>query len=86
MKEEKWDIKFEYDSKTGLLTKMELPADLPAEQRMSLEIPFIQSLVATIRQLDADINKHSRILNKLTIVLIVLTVVLVTLGFLQIVR
>lgn len=86
MNKEKWEIKFEYDSETGLPTKMELPVDLPIEARMGLEIPFIQSLVAAIRRLDVDINKHSRILNKLTIVLIVLTVILVTLGFLQIVR
>ena len=79
---EKWEIKFEYDPKTKLLTKMEFPADLPTEQRMGLEIPFINSLIVATQRLD----KHSRILKYLTIALIVLTAALVTLSCLQIVR
>lgn len=86
MKEEKWDIKFEYDSKTKLLKKIEIPGDLPAEERIGLEIPFIQGLAVAIHRLDADINKNSRTLDRLTIVLIVLTVILVAFGLFQIIR
>jgi hypothetical protein len=79
---EKCEIKFEYDRKTKLLTKMELPADLPAEQRIGLEIPFISSLIVATQRLD----KHSRILKYLTIALVVLTTALVILSCLQIAR
>lgn len=84
MAEKKWNIEYKYDPETKRLTNIEFPADLPAEQRMGLEIPFINSLIVATQRLDDDVNKHSRILNKLTTVLIVLTVILVALGVFQI--
>ena len=84
MTEKKWNIEYKYDPETKRLTNIEFPADLPAEQRMGLEIPFINSLIVATQRLDDDVNKHSRILNKLTTVLIVLTVILVALGVFQI--
>jgi len=82
--EKKWNIEYKYDPETKRLTNIEFPADLPAEQRMGLEIPFINSLILATQRLDDNVNKHSRILNKLTIALIVLTFFLVALGVFQI--
>ena len=82
MAEKKWNIEYKYDPETKRLTNIEFPADLPAEQRMGLEIPFINSLIVATQRLD----KHSRILKYLTIALIVLTAALVMLSCVQIVR
>lgn len=85
MTEKKWTIEFKYDQAKHL-TGIKFPADLPAEQRIGLEIPFINSLIVATQRLDDDVSKHSRILNKLTTVLIVLTVILVALGVFQGIR
>lgn len=83
MKEENVHITFERDPKTGRLTKLSLPSDLPVEQRTTLLVPLIDSLVISMEKLDASNRKYSKILQNLTITLIVLTVVLVGLGIAQ---
>ncbi len=78
MKEEK--VKIEIDEKTGLIKEIHLPSDLPLEQRVTLLIPFIDSLRGAILKLDTSTRKQSKIVTFLTTVLIILTIVLVGLG------
>jgi len=80
VKEEKFEIEIETDDKTGLIKRIHLPSDLPLDQRITLLIPFIDSLRGAILRLDTSTRKQSKIVTFLTTVLIILTIALVGLG------